>query len=287
MKKSFFSLLTILSLVLFSSAYASFDFNVENPITVVSREDGSGTRGAFIELLGIEEKQEDGTKLDRTTLEAITINSTAVMLTTVANDPYAIGYISLGSLNDTVKALEVNDISAQLQTILDGTYQISRPFMIATQETENPLRDDFISFIISSQGQAIVEENGYIPLEVSKTYDSQDSEGKITVAGSSSVTPVMEKLKEAYVLLNPKSEVEIQQSDSSSGLSLAASGVCDIAMASRDLKESELESGLLPQVIAMDGIAIIVNPENPLNSLSPEQITNIFIGEFVTWSQVQ
>ncbi|NLB90276.1 MAG: phosphate ABC transporter substrate-binding protein, partial [Clostridiales bacterium] len=248
MKKSFFSLLTILSLVLFSSAYASFDFNVENPITVVSREDGSGTRGAFIELLGIEEKQEDGTKLDRTTLEAITINSTAVMLTTVANDPYAIGYISLGSLNDTVKALEVNDISAQLQTILDGTYQISRPFMIATQEIENPLRDDFISFIISSQGQAIVEENGYIPLEVSKTYDSQDSEGKITVAGSSSVTPVMEKLKEAYVLLNPKSEVEIQQSDSSSGLSLAASGVCDIAMASRDLKESELESGLLPQV---------------------------------------
>lgn len=262
------------------------DFDNSVAITTVSREDGSGTRGAFIELFGVEEKQDDGTKLDRTTLDAVTVNNTAVMMTTVAGDLYGIGYISLGSLNDTVKALEIDGTAPSVETIKDGSYKISRPFNIATTEGLSEVAEDYMNFILAEEGQAVVEENGYIPLDATGPYAGTKPAGKIVVAGSSSVTPVMEKLKEAYLALNPNAEIEIQQSDSSTGMSAAIEGICDIGMASRELKDSELEAGLTPTVIAMDGIAVIVNNENPLAGLTSEAVKSIYVGDAMTWSDV-
>lgn len=262
---------------------SSFDNSVA--VTVVSREDGSGTRGAFVELIGVEEEQ-DGEKVDRTTPGAVTVNSTSVVLTTVAGDPYAIGYISLGSLNDTVKALEIDGVAPTVETVKSGDYAIARPFNIATGADVSATAQDFIDYILSQEGQAVVEENGYIPLDDAAAYAGAKPEGKVVAAGSSSVTPVMEKLKEAYAALNPNAEIEIQQSDSSTGMTAAIDGICDIGMASRELKDSELEAGLTPTVIAMDGIAVIVHNDNPLTGLSGEQVRAIYTGEAATWSDV-
>lgn len=208
-------------------------------ITVVSREDGSGTRGAFVELLGIEEKDSDGNKIDMTTEDAKITNSTSVMMTTVEGDVNAIGYISLGSLNETVTAVKVDGAEATAENVASGTYSVQRPFNIATKDTPNEIAQDFINFIMSKEGQAVVEENHYIAVGDQPAYEPAGVEGKIVVAGSSSVTPVMEKLKEAYVALNPKVEIEVQQSDSTTGMQSAIDGLCDIGMASRELKDSE------------------------------------------------
>lgn len=258
-----------------------------NPITVVSREDGSGTRGAFIELFGIEEKNDAGEKVDHTTDTAEITNSTAVMMTTIAGNENAIGYVSLGSLNDTVKAVTIDGAEATAENIKNGTYSVARPFNIATGKEVSEVTQDFISFILSEDGQAVVEENGYISQGNKGAFESTQAKGKIIVAGSSSVTPVMEKLKEAYLAINPNATIEVQQSDSTTGMTSVMEGMCDIGMASRDLKDSELAAGLNPTVIAMDGIAVVVNKNNPVNDLTSEQVKDIFTGALTEWSAAQ
>ncbi len=259
----------------------------EAPITVVSREDGSGTRGAFIELFGIEQKNDAGEKVDYTTENAEITNSTSVMMTTIAGNDKAIGYISLGSLNDTVKAVRIDGADATVDHIKSGEYKIARPFNIAVQAEISDAAADFIEYILSEDGQNVVEENNYISQGNQGVYESDNVSGKVVVAGSSSVTPVMEKLKEAYEVLNPDVTIEVQQSDSTTGMTSVMEGVCDIGMASRDLKASELEAGLVPTVIAMDGIAVIVNNEGPVEELSSEQVKAIFTGEVTEWEGLQ
>ena len=255
-----------------------------NEITVVSREDGSGTRGAFIELTGVEQKDENGEKTDLTTVEAIITNSTEVMMTTVAGDENAIGYASMGSLNDTVKAVQVNGVDPTAENVKNGTYELARPFNIATLGDVSDVAQDFINFIMSAEGQAVIEEKGYIKIdENAAPFESNGATGKIVVAGSSSVTPVMEKLQEAYLAVNSGAEIELQESDSTTGMTQTIDGTCDIGMASRDLKDSELEAGLVSTSIALDGIAVIVNNANDVNDLSTDDIAAIFKGERTEW----
>lgn len=267
-----------------SSADADSDWDNTRDITVVSREDGSGTRGAFVELFGIEEEV-NGEKVDMTTEEANITNSTSVMMSTVAQDEYAIGYISLGSLDDSVKAVKIDGSEATAENIKNGSYKISRPFNIVTKEDLSDAAQDFEDFILSTEGQKVVEDNKYIPLDDVSDYKSNGASGKVVVAGSSSVSPVMEKLKEAYQAVNSDVEVEIQTSDSTTGMQNAIDGVCDIGMASRELKDSEKEAGLTPTVIAMDGIAVVVNNDNPTDELSSDQVKSIFTGDVLTWDE--
>lgn len=256
-------------------------------ITVVSREDGSGTRGAFIELFGIEEKDDSGNKIDKTTDTAEITNSTAVMMTTVAGNANAIGYVSLGSLNDTVKALSIDGAEPTVDNIKNGTYQIARPFNIATKEEMSEAAQDFIAFIMSEEGQKVVEENGYISQGSTGAYVAAGVNGKVVVAGSSSVSPVMEKLKEAYEAMNQNVTIELQQSDSTTGMTSAIEGMCDIGMASRELKDSEKEAGLTATVIAMDGIAVVVNHNNAIDALESTQVKDIFTGAVTDWAEIQ
>lgn len=263
------------------------DSTLEGPITVISREDGSGTRGAFIELFGIEVKNDAGEKVDMTTDDAEITNSTSVMMTSVAGNTEAIGYISLGSLNDTVKAVKIDGAEATVDNIKSGTYKIARPFNIATKGEVSDVAQDFIKYIMSEDGQKVVEDNGYISQGNDGAYESAGLSGKVVVGGSSSVTPVMEKLKEAYVALNPDVTIEVQQSDSTTGMTSAIEGVCDIGMASRDLKDSEIEKGLTGTTIAMDGIAVIVNNDSPVEELSSDSVKGIYTGEITDWADVQ
>lgn len=269
-----------------SGGGSSSGFDVSKEINVISREDGSGTRGAFIELFGIEQKNEAGEKVDHTTEAAAITNSTAVMIQSVAGDTYSIGYISLGSMNSTVKAVQIDGAEATVENIKNDTYKIARPFNIVTKESVSDTAQDFIDFIMSAEGQAVIEENGYISVDGAEAYAGSAQSGKVVVSGSSSVSPVMEKLKEAYLKVNPDVTIEIQQSDSSTGVSNAIDGTCDIGMASRELKDSETEKGVSSTVIAMDGIAVIVNNENEISNLTSEQVMNIFTGNAVIWSDV-
>ena len=254
-------------------------------IDVISREDGSGTRGAFVELFGIEEEK-DGEKVDMTTQEASITNNTDVMLTTVAGDENSIGYVSLGSLNDTVKAVKIDGAEATAENVADDTYKVARPFNIAVKEGLSDVASDFIKFIMSEDGQKVIEDNGYISQGNEGAYTASGLKGKVVVAGSSSVTPVMEKLKEAYAAVNPDVEIEVQQSDSTTGMTSAIEGVCDIGMASRDLKDSELEAGLTPTVIAMDGIAVVVNLDNPTANLTSDQVKGVYVGDVTSWDEL-
>ena len=263
-------------------------FDSAKEIGVISRESGSGTRGAFIELFGIEEKDSGGKKVDKTTDSAVTTDKTSVMMTTVAGDPYSIGYISLGSLDKSkVKALKVDGAEAAADNVKSGEYKVSRPFNIATKGDTTGVASDFIKFILSADGQAVVEKNGYISEGNTGAYKASGQKGKITIGGSSSVTPVMEKLKEAYVKLNPDVTVDVQQNDSSSGMKGAIDGIYDIGMASRDVKDSEKEAGLNSIKIALDGIAVIVNKDNALDSITSEQIKNIYTGSLTKWSEIK
>jgi phosphate transport system substrate-binding protein len=259
----------------------------DKDIVVVSREDGSGTRGAFIELFGVEQKDADGKKVDYTTLDAEIVNSTSVVLQTVAGNDAAIGYISLGSLNDTVKALQIDGADATTENVKSGTYKISRPFNIVTKAEVSEAAQAFIDFILSAEGQAVVADNHYIPLDNAPAFAGSTVSGKVVVAGSSSVTPVMEKLKEAYAAVNPNTEIEIQMSDSSTGVKMAIDGTADIGMASRALKDSEIEGGVASTVIATDGIAVIVNLASPIVGLTAEQVRSIYVGETINWADVQ
>ena len=264
----------------------SSDWDSSNDITIVSREDGSGTRGAFIELFGIEEKK-DGEKVDMTTDDAQITNSTSVMLTTVAGDDYAIGYVSLGSLNDTVKALKIDGEEATEQNITDGKYKICRPFNIATKKgADNEVAKDFIAYIMSKEGQQVISDNGYIGDDSAEAYAGSKPSGKAVVGGSSSVSPVMEKLIEAYKSVNPNAKIELQTSDSTTGMTSTLEGSYDIGMASRELKEEEVGQGLKATVIATDGIAVIVNNDNPTEELSSDQVKSIYTGETYTWDEV-
>lgn len=268
-------------------AFADDVAKMEGEISVYSREDGSGTRGAFIELFGIEQKDADGNKVDMTTDMAMITNSTAVMMTTVAGDEQGIGYISLGSVNDTVKALKIDDVEATVENVKAGTYKIVRPFNIITNGELDKLDEvsaDFVNYILSADGQKVIEDNGYIAaVDDAKAYEAAGVSGKVVVAGSSSVTPVMEKLAEAYKALNADTTVEVQQSDSSTGVSMAIEGTCNIGMASREIKDSEAEKGATATVIARDGIAVIVCPDVPIDGLTTAQVRAIYTGEVETW----
>ena len=254
-------------------------------VSVYSREDGSGTRGAFIELFGIEEKQGDK-KVDMTTTSASITNSTSVMMTSVAGDPNGIGYISLGSLNDTVKALQADGAEPTAANVKSGAYKISRPFNIVTKEGLSDTAQDFISFIMSAEGQKVVEQNGYIAAaDGANPYTASGKSGKVVVAGSSSVSPVMEKLAEAYKALNIGVTIEVQQSDSTTGVNMATAGTCDIGMASRELKDSETAAGVSPKVIAQDGIAVIVNKGASLSDITSDQVKAIYTGTVTTWEE--
>ena len=262
---------------------AAADFDTAHKILVCSREDGSGTRGAFIELMGIQQKDSNGNKVDMTTLDAQITNSTAVMMTTVAGDKYAIGYISLGSLDDSVKALQIDGVDATVDNIKSGDYTVSRPFNIVTGDSLSDVAQDFYNYIMSSDGQAIIEENHYIPVSEGE-FTSNGAEGKVSIAGSSSVSPVMEKLAEAYEAINTGANIEIQTSDSTTGVTSAMEGTCDIGMASRDLKDSE--TGVTATTIAMDGIAVIVNLDNPIENMTAEQVMNVYTDGITKWNEL-
>lgn len=270
------------------NAKADGTFDTSSDITVLSREDGSGTRGAFIELFGIEEENDKGEKVDMTTAEASITNSTSVMMSTVAQDVSAIGYISLGSLNDTVKAVKIDGVEASAQNVENGTYSVVRPFNIVVKEDKlTPVANDFIKYINSEQGQEVVTENGYIAIADNGEFKTDGSKGKVVIGGSSSVSPVMEKLVEAYGEINPAADIELQTTDSTTGVSSAADGVYDIGMASRELKDEEASLGVTSMVIAQDGIAVIVNNENSVDSLSSDQVKSIFTGETTTWNEIE
>ena len=261
--------------------------NTSLPINVVSREDGSGTRSAFVELFEVQTEGPDGKKVDATTLDAVITNSTSVTLTTVAGDPAAIGYISLGSLNDTVKALDIDGAAATTANVKSGAYAIQRDFNIATMPGISDAAQDFINFIMSKEGQKVIEDNHYIAAnENAAPFKTNNASGKVVVGGSSSVSPVMEKLVEAYKTANPNVTIEIQTSDSSVGMSSTIEGVLEIGMASRALKDSELSKGLVPIKIAIDGLAVIVNNDNQVSSMSKEQVQGIFLGEIKNWVDI-
>lgn len=258
--------------------------SADDNIHPISREDGSGTRGAFVELFEVFNKVKDK-KVDAISKKAEITNSTAVMLTTVSKDENAIGYVSLGSLNKSVKAVQINGVEANAANVKSKKYPVSRPFNVVTLK-DNALADDFLGFATSKEAQDIVTKAGYIPTDA-KSFKPKNPEGKIVVAGSSSVTPLMEKLKEAYLKQNKKAKIEIQQSDSTTGVNATVEGIADIGMVSRELKESELSKGLKAKVLAIDGLAVIVNPKNALSSLKPEQVKAIFEGKTTKWSEVK
>lgn len=270
-----------------SAAPAADAFDTAQDIAVFTREDGSGTRGAFIELTGVEQKDADSKKVDMTTEAAAVQSSTNGVMTAVANDATAIGYISLGSLNDTVKAVTVDGVAAGADTVKDGSYTLARPFNLVTNgDATDPVAVDFIAYCLSADGQALATDKGYIGSE-GEAFTSAQPAGKIVVGGSSSVAPLMEKLVEAYKTVNPNAEIEHLTTDSTTGVSGALDGSYTIGLASRELKDSETEAGAKATVLAMDGIAVVVNPENPVENLTVDQIKSIYVGEVTTWDEVE
>ena len=270
-----------------ASAAGDSGASASGPISVYSREDGSGTRGAFVELLGIEQADANGDKVDMTTPTAAITNSTAVMMTSVAGDPNAIGYISLGSLDDTVKAVSIDGVAPSAAAVKDGSYAIARPFNVVTKGDLSAPAADFLAFIMSAEGQAVVSDNNYIAIDdAAALFASNGASGKVVVAGSSSVTPVMEKLAEAFQAANPQVTVEVQQSDSTTGVNMVLDGTCDIGMASRDLKDSETGAGAEDTAIALDGIAVIVAPQSSVDNLTSQQVCDIYTGAVTNWADV-
>ncbi len=290
MKRTFLNVVAVAAMVLGTVSCAKKEvknsWNENSVISVLSREEGSGTRGAFIELFGIEKKDSSGKKVDYTTDDASVTNSTAVMLTTVAGDKYAIGYVSLGSLNDSVKALKIDGAEATVANINNASYKISRPFNIAVKDQLSEAARDFENYILSKDGQNIISANRYIKVADGADFVSNQASGKVVVSGSSSVSPVMEKLIEAYKSVNSNVQIELQTSDSTTGVTNAANGTCDIGMASRALKESEKAKGLNEVTIAMDGIAVVVNKANPATGLTKAQVESVFTGNITKWTEL-
>lgn len=263
-------------------------FDSSRDITVISREEGSGTRGAFVELFGVEEKDANGNKVDNTVLSADIQSSTGVVLASVADNKYAIGYVSMGAINDTVKVLKIEGVEPTAENVKNGSYPVARPFVIATKDDLSEVATDFMKFIMSAQGQEVIEAAGYVAVvDNAADYDGNKPSGTVTVSGSSSVTPVMQKLAEAYEKMNPNATIQVNQSDSTTGVTDAISRNCDLGMASRTLKDSELAQGVVANVIAMDGIAVIVNTENVLDDITVKQVKDIYVGNTLTWNEVQ
>ena len=257
---------------------------MSGPITVISREEGSGTRGAFVELMGVE--TDEG---DMTTVDAEIANSTSLVQSTVAGNPNAIGYISLGSYDaSAVKALKVDGVEVSVDTIKAGEYAVSRPFVVCYKEENlSELGKDFVSYIMSAEGQQILSDEGYIAADdAAASYTASGLSGNLSVNGSTSVGPVMEVLAEAYKALNPDVVIDVQQTGSGTGITAAIDGSCEIGMSSRALKDEEVAEGLTPVTIALDGIAVIVNQANTVEDLTAEQIRQIYTGEITDWSQL-
>lgn len=288
MKKMIFGFMAVMGMTLVTAcgtASADEGFNVGARISVLSRESGSGTRGAFVEILNIEESNADGTRRDLTTVEATIAPRTDVMMVNVSNDINAIGYISLGSLNDSIRALAIDGVQPTAENVRNGSYVVSRPFNIVFGEELTEVAYDFLNFILSSDGQAVVAQN-YIEAHANaQSHITNEASGTVTVSGSTSVAPVMNLLREAYELINPNATIEVQSTGSSAGITSVIDGVSDIGMVSRDLRESEL-AVLESDVLGLDGIVIIVNNNNDFYNLSSEQVRNIFIGEYVRWSDI-
>lgn len=281
-------LISLLTFMLVGCSSASANekvFDKTNEITLVSREDGSGTRGAFIELVGIEEKDSNGNKIDKTSQEAIIANKTDVMMQNISSDINAIGYLSLGSLNDTIKALDIDGVSPSIENIQSGSYKVARPFNVVYADDLSEVAQDFMDYVLSSEGQSIVSNNGYIPVEAKESYTSNNLKGKIVIAGSSSVSPLMEKLSEAYQALNESVTIEIQTSDSTVGILSAIDKTVDIGMASRNLKEDEIQQ-INHTAVAIDGIVVVVNNANPLTNLSSNDLRDIYLGNMRTWENL-
>lgn len=279
-------LLSITALTLIATTFAACGKKKDNSITVISREDGSGTRGAFVELLKIEEKDASGKKIDYTTKEAVIANGTDLVLTQVKENNGAIGYISLGSLSGDVKALKIDGTEASAANVKNGSYKVSRPFNIAIKGKLSDVAQDFVDYIMSAEGQKIIGDK-YIPVNDKATaYAGKKPSGKIVVSGSTSVGPVMEQLAEAYQKVNTNAKVEVSQTDSTSGMKAAADGTCDIGMASRELTDSE-KKNLTAKAIAMDGIAVIVNKDNDLSEISADNVKKIYKGETTKWSEIK
>jgi len=268
------------------SESAANGIDTSREITVVSREEGSGTRGAFVELTGIEVTDDAGTR-DETTVEAIVISGTSAVRTTVAGNPYAIGYISLGALDDSVRALAINGAAATAENIISGAYPIQRAFIVCwVDNTLSDLARDFLNFMLSADGQAVVS-GSYVMADLNApAYNGGGLSGRIVVNGSTSVAPVMERLAEAYRAINPDVQIEVHATGSSAGVNAAIDGIADIGMVSRDLRPAEQEV-LAETVVAFDGIAVIVNNDNPISGLTVEQVRGIFTGEMTRWSEAQ
>lgn len=281
MKKIFTSVLILIFVAFMCSCAAGND-----DIYVISREDGSGTRLAFTELSGILTKQENGELFDGTTPYAEITNNTAVMMTSVMSDVNSIGYISLGSISDIIKPVKIEGVEPTVENIKNGDYQLARPFLIAVKDNTSPITEDFINFILSKEGQQVVKDKGYAPLDGAESFNGAKISGKIVIAGSSSVSPVMESLKESYIFQNPNAEIEIQQSDSTTGLNALNEGICDIAMTSRGLKDSEIAQGISSEIIALDGIVLIVNNNNPIDNLTKQEVHDIYTGKITAWSAI-
>lgn len=272
-----------LALGILAGATLSANALLAEAIHPISREMGSGTRGAFVEIFGIQ-KEVKGKKIDATTTKAEVTNSTGVMITSIANSKSAIGYISLGSLNDTIKALKVDGVAPSVANINNKSYKISRPFNVVTKEgKDSALATDFLGYAVNAK--AVIEKAGYIANKDSK-FSSKKPSGKLVIAGSSSVTPLMEKIAESYKSVNPNATIEILQSDSTTGVNSVVEGIADIGMVSREVKESELKKGLKVQVLATDGLAVIVNKANGLDNISKEHVKGIFMGEITKWEEL-
>lgn len=308
MKKSLKALPLVAAAGLTLSAISPLVFAQEGPITVISREDGSGTRGAFVEIVGVED--ENGN--DLTTTEATIQNQTSGVMQAVGNDPQAMGYISLGSLDDTVKAVNVDGAEASAEAIVAGDYPIARPFLLAwnAEEELSEVSADFLNFIHSQEGQTVVEEEGYIAVtesgsqaEGEETEAAEETEGAsgaaslpnyepageglegtIEIVGSTSVTPIMERLAEVYGEYQNGVEINVSSVGSSAGIEAAINGTADFGMSSRALDEDEAGQ-VNSEEIAIDGIAVIVNLDNPVEELSLDTIRSIFLGEITAWEE--
>lgn len=276
--KRILSIATLFAVIL--TALCACGKSSGSTISVITREEGSGTRGAFVELLGIV----DGDGNDNIVKTAEATNSTSVMMTTVAGNKNAIGYVSLGSLSSDVKAIKVDGAEPTVSNIEAGTYKVARPFnLVYNDDKLSDVAADFVKFIMSSEGQAVVTKKGYISVKTSDSYKSSGLTGTVVLDGSTSVGPLMDAIADEYKKLNPDVKVQIQQTGSSAGINSAIEGVCDIGMSSRELKSSE-SAKIKAHKMATDGIAVIVNNSNTVDGLASEQIKSIFLGETTSWN---
>ena len=254
------------------------DFDADRVIAVFTREDGSGTRSAFIEITGVG---------DDMYIEAVVQNETAQILTSVETNDSGIGYVSVGSLSDSVKALEIDGVIPSNETIMDGSYSLQRPFLVVvTDEKKNdPLVQDFLDFMLSIEGQELAANRTTQAVDNPSAYSPSGLSGTLKVGGSTSVEPLMQQMREAYIAHNPGVEIEISGGGSGTGINEATEGILDLGMSSRELRDNEKE--LLTDIaIALDGVAVIVNAANPLTGLTLDQVREIYVGEIIRWNQI-